>query len=305
MQLRARDHHRTTPAQPVGVGLHVGPVDDGDGAAADHLHRVVRVHDRAGVLVEPETDQRRRLGDRAQQPPEPRALLEVLVDDRALDEAEPGGRLHVAVPGGRARLPERHHVRGERAGARRRARDHGASVVREMQALVQPGSRHDRGEAQLVPAGEEHARRLGELRGRLGLVGLRTFLRTQAGDARDTELEEQSLVQLECLLTDLRRGRDDRDAGLRTAGELYEALEDLPAAKLVLGAADQHDRARAAEGRREVHTAAALGHRPSLDPTTGQQGRSKTHPGSGRDGSGAIGRTPCSIAVTRVRAESP
>ena len=69
VQLGARDHHRASPPQSVRVGLHVGTVDDGDGTATDHLHRLVRVHDCAGVLVEAEADQRRGLGDRGEQPP--------------------------------------------------------------------------------------------------------------------------------------------------------------------------------------------------------------------------------------------
>jgi hypothetical protein len=210
------------------------------------------VHDRARVLVETETDQRRRLGDGAQQTPEPRALLEVLVDDRAFDEAEPGGGLHVAVTRSRSRLAERHHVRGERARSCRRAGDHGSPVLGEMQRVMEPGTRHDRREPELIAAREEDRRGIGQLAHGIRAVGFRAILGPHPGDASDTELEEQRLVELQRLLADLRRGRDHGDARLRSPRELHEPLEDLPAAELVLGATDQHDRARATGSGRKL-----------------------------------------------------
>ena len=51
--------------------------------APDDLHDVVRADDAGGVLVDPEAEQARVLGDQAEQPAEPVPLLEVLVDDDA------------------------------------------------------------------------------------------------------------------------------------------------------------------------------------------------------------------------------
>ena len=58
-------------------------VDDGDRAAPDDLHDVVGADDAGGVLVDPEPEQARVLGDQAEQPAEPVPLLEMLVDDDA------------------------------------------------------------------------------------------------------------------------------------------------------------------------------------------------------------------------------
>ena len=51
-------------------------------AAADHLERLVRPDEGGGVLVEPDADGERVVGQRGEQPAQPVALAEVLVDDR-------------------------------------------------------------------------------------------------------------------------------------------------------------------------------------------------------------------------------
>src|SRR5215208_2969211 len=59
----AADHQRLVAADVPGVGLGRRAVDDGDAAAADHLHHVIRADDAGGVFVDTETEQRRVLGD--------------------------------------------------------------------------------------------------------------------------------------------------------------------------------------------------------------------------------------------------
>ena len=95
----ARHHQRPVSLPPIGVGLDVRAVDDSDGTAPDHLKRVVGVNDGAGVLVHADTEQRRGLGDQGEQPADPPALLEVLVDDHALQDAETGRELRHPVLG--------------------------------------------------------------------------------------------------------------------------------------------------------------------------------------------------------------
>ena len=152
---RAGDHDRPVALGLVGVGLHAGTVDHRHGALADHLHRSIGVDDRARVLVQTDAEQRRRLRDHGQQPPEPAALLEVLVDHDALQHAEPGGELRHALLGGLARTAERHHVRRHRARAGGGPGEHGAAVVRPVDRVGEAGAGDDRGEAELVPAGKE------------------------------------------------------------------------------------------------------------------------------------------------------
>ena len=72
----AADHQRPMAVDLPGVGLGARAVDDGDRAAPDDLHDVVRADDPGGVLVDAETEQAGVLGDEAEQAPEPIPLLE-------------------------------------------------------------------------------------------------------------------------------------------------------------------------------------------------------------------------------------
>ena len=94
-----------------------------------------------------------------QQPADAAALLEVLVDHEALQDAEPGRELHHPVLRRGARPAERHHVRGHGARPGARPGEHGAAVVRQEERVAEPRPRHHRGEPRLVPAGEEDAGR--------------------------------------------------------------------------------------------------------------------------------------------------
>ena len=90
MEHDAADHQRPVAVDLPGVGLGARAVDDGDRAAPDDLHDVVRADDAGRVLVDAEPEQARVLGDQAEQPAEPVPLLEVLVDDDPGQDAEPG-----------------------------------------------------------------------------------------------------------------------------------------------------------------------------------------------------------------------
>jgi hypothetical protein len=135
----------------VGVGLGARAVEHRHGALADHLHRAIRVHDRARVLVETDAEQGRRLSDDGQKSPEPPALLEVLIDHHAVQHAEPGRELRHPLLRGLPRAAERHHVRGHRARPRRCPREDGPSVVCPVDRVGEPGPGDDRGETELLP----------------------------------------------------------------------------------------------------------------------------------------------------------
>ncbi len=77
------EHQRLGAGGRVGGGDHVGTVDDGDHPAAPDLQPAVRTDHRRGVLVDADAELAGVGRDQGQQPAEPIALGEVLIDDHA------------------------------------------------------------------------------------------------------------------------------------------------------------------------------------------------------------------------------
>src|SRR5690606_22139106 len=107
----------------------------------------------------------------------------------------------------------------------------------------QPGRRgaaDDRGQPQLVAAGDEDAGALAQDRQVVLAPAIGTALEIEVVDAPGLEPVEQVFVafagigQLAC-------GRDHRDAGVAAAAQLHEALEDAAPAFLVFRPADGDD----------------------------------------------------------------
>ena len=144
----------------------------------------------------PRPEQRRVLGDEAEQPAEPVPLLEVLVDDDAREDAETRRDLGHPVLGRRARRPERDHVARHRRGAGGRAGDDRpvAEPLQDRVGEARPADR--RGEAELVATGQEDAGRVAHREGRLLVVGLWARDRVERDDPGDAELTEHLLVAL-------------------------------------------------------------------------------------------------------------
>ena len=155
----AAHHDRTIALPAIGVGLDVGAVHRGHGAAAEHVEHVIGRDHRAGVLVDADPEERRRLRHEREEPADPAPLLEVLIDHHALDDPEPGREVHHPVLRGRTRLAEGDHVRGEGGRARARPREHDAPVVGVGDGVAHARPGDDLGQPRLVPAGEEHAGR--------------------------------------------------------------------------------------------------------------------------------------------------
>ena len=154
------DHDRAVGRDLPGVRVGAGTVDDRDAPAADDLEHLVGPDDARGVLVDADAEQRRVLGDDGQQASESVALLEVLVDDDAGQDAEPGGHLGHALARRPAARPEGHHVaaHGARAGARA---GHDSAVPMALQdGLGEPRAADRRAQAELVAAGQEDAGRI-------------------------------------------------------------------------------------------------------------------------------------------------
>ena len=88
-----------------------GGIDHGDRAAALHLERVVGADEGGGVLVQPDADGERVVGQRGDQPAEPVALAEVLVDDEAVGQPQARARARTLSPRRRGpSSPKRDHV---------------------------------------------------------------------------------------------------------------------------------------------------------------------------------------------------
>ena len=137
-----------------------GAVDDRDAAPADDLQHAIRPDHAGRVLVDADAEQGRVLGDDRQQPAKAIALLEVLVDDDAGQDAQAGRHLDHALLGRRAARAECDHVRAHRGGAGARAGYYGAFAVAPRDGLGKWRAADGRRQAQLVAAGQEDARRL-------------------------------------------------------------------------------------------------------------------------------------------------
>src|SRR6185503_19023324 len=100
-----------------GGEAHLRFVDDGDAARALDLERLVRPDEGGRVLVEPEADRERVVGERGDEAAEAVALAEVLVDDESIREAE--ARREPYAPGnrGRAVVAKGDHVLREDRGS--------------------------------------------------------------------------------------------------------------------------------------------------------------------------------------------
>ena len=103
-----------------GGELEPGRVHDRERPAAHHLERLVRADERRRVLVQADADGERIVGQRGEQPAQPVALAEVLVDD------DPVGETRARAPGSRswpaARRPPCRTRSCARRGTRRRPR---------------------------------------------------------------------------------------------------------------------------------------------------------------------------------------
>ena len=132
----------------------------------------------------PMPEQLRALGHDHQQPAVAVALVEVLVDDGRVHQAEAGGDLGHPLLGGRAADAEGDHVRGLDARAGRRAGDHRAALVGAQDRVADRRAADDRRQLELVAAGHEDAGGLVERLDQGRVVGLLAALGTYGVDAR-------------------------------------------------------------------------------------------------------------------------
>ena len=139
------------------VGLGAAAVED-EHAPAPWTVKVRRSRDLdRGVLVDPDADQVGRGGDHGHQPAVAGPLGEVLVDDDALEQPEPGAELAVPLPGRDALVAHRDHELAHDRGARRGAADDGAAVVGAVQGVAERGAGEALAQLELAAAAHEDA----------------------------------------------------------------------------------------------------------------------------------------------------
>jgi hypothetical protein len=112
----------------------------------------------------------------------------------------------------------------------------------------EPGPGDDRGKTELVAAGEEDRRGVAQGRGGAGILRLGSLFMSKAGDSPDAEIAEELAVPLGRDVAERRGGRDDDHVTVWATGERREPRQDELVPDLILGSADQHDRAGATEG---------------------------------------------------------
>ena len=223
-----------------GGELELRGIHDGERAAAHHLQRLVRPDEPGRILVQPDPDGERIVGQGREQPAQPIPLAEMLVDDDAVGKTQPGGEGHDLGPGGGALAAEGDHVLAEEGGAGRGAGHVHPLAVPAAQRLGDLGAADHGAEPELVSAGEEDA---------LDLVQhVEPLPALAVGPARDRErprhLHAERVEQLlvpPAGLGQLGRGRDDGDPAVFAAAERGEPPQDRDVADLLLGAAHRHD----------------------------------------------------------------
>jgi hypothetical protein len=180
------------------------------------------------------------VGERRDQPAEPVALAEMLVDDEAVGQAEAGCEPHAARDRRRAVVAEGDHVFRQDAGAGAGAADRDTAGILCADEFRDRGAAEQRRQAQLVAAGEKDAARLRESLEASRFLAVAARVEVHHVDAARAEFAEQLFVARAGLVR-AARGRDHDDVGVAAAGDAHETLEDARVVFLVLGATDRDD----------------------------------------------------------------
>src|SRR5580658_6911415 len=245
VQLESQHAHRLTVPDRIDRGeIHLTGIHDRYATAAFDLDHLVGADEGGGVFVESDADRERVVGQRRQQPSQPVALAEVLVDDEAVGESESRRELHAAGDHGRAFIAGRDHVLAEDAGAGTGAPDGDPARVAQSDQLRYRRTAEQCRQTQLVAAGEEDAARRLQALQPSGLLAVAAGIEIHHGHAPGAQLLEQLFITRSGLMGATGRG-NDHDVSLIRPRDTHEALEDVAVIFLILRAADGHDPATA------------------------------------------------------------
>src|SRR4029453_13943806 len=154
------------PDRSLGLGgVHRGKFDfrwvhDRDGPAPDHFDHVVRTYEGRRILVEPQPNRERIVGQRSQETSQPVALPEVLVNDDTIGEAEAWGERDDAGPRGGSLLAEGDHVLRQDRRPRRGTCNRYSRGVEPPDRLRDWGAAQMGGKPQLIAPGEKDTGRV-------------------------------------------------------------------------------------------------------------------------------------------------
>ena len=153
---------------------------------------------------------------------------------------KPGTSATAPARGGVTLGAERDHVLAQDRGSGAGSADGDAAGVCATDRLGDRRSTEDRGEAELIAAGDEDAVGLVDVVEPLAFFGVVTRLEVQRLHLVGAELAKQLFVAL-ARVFELRSGGDHDDARTLSARHVDEAAQDDGGALFVLGAADRDD----------------------------------------------------------------
>ena len=241
VQPKADQADRIVLADPRHGGkFQLGGVDDGERPTTHDLERFVRTDESGRVLVQPDADRERIVGQRGEQPTKPVTLPEVLVDEDPVGESQSRGQGDDLGPGQGPFLPEGNHVLAQERRPGRRAGHVHPFPIPPPERLGHRGAADHRAEPELVPAGQEDAAHLVEK--------VEPLLALAVGAAGDGDLPRlthaqtgEDLLVAEPGIAQLRGGGDDRDPAVAAAADRREPAQDLDVADLLLGPTHRND----------------------------------------------------------------
>jgi hypothetical protein len=172
--------------------------------------------------------------------PEAVALAEVLVDDEAVGQPEPGREADAAAARRAALVAECDHVLAQDRGAGAGAGHRNAARVAAADEARHGGAADHGGDAQLVAAGEEQAAGLLDALQAVALLAIATGVEVDGRDPAGAEFAEDALVTRPGIGQPA-GGGDHHDVGLVAAAQFDEAAQDARVVLLFLRPADRND----------------------------------------------------------------
>ena len=223
-----------------GGKLHFGRIDHGDGARTLDVHGVVGLDESRGILVQTDADGEGVVRERREQPAEPVALPEVLVDDESIGEPEAGRESHRPCHGGAPLVAEGNHVLTEECGARTGAGYWNAAGVQLPHRLRHRRASDQGGKPELVAAGEENPGRPIQALEAARLLGIASGIEVQRAGAACAHFAKNAFVP-RSRVAHQAGGRDDGDVRRAAARQIDEAPQNLRRVFLLLGTSDRDD----------------------------------------------------------------
>jgi len=256
--------------------LNFRSIDDGDGAASDHLKLSVGFQDNCSVFVDADTDEKWVHRDGGEEPADAMALSEVLVDDEFSRETKTW-REHDELSAGCVSFAALcDHVIAQDACSCGSACNDDAVAMGAADRASEFGAAEHRDDAPLIAAGEEDAGDVfdqGEF--------FRVFAIGPGRDAYDVylcaKLAKDRFVGIRHLERDARSGWKNRDLGVFGAACVFDHVaKDGANSNFVFGSADRDEGTAMRVRVRCLDVRRSFGVRAGFGLVVGHVGRSDT-----------------------------